>query len=216
MDSDEMQWKFAILVDRTRESLETQKVTCSTLSVLLQHSQENKILNLTRKCKTIRKLFLKLADYWTFFDYEFLRYIIVRHCSELKSELTEYESSFKQYCKRRLCELPANVFGNTGDRNNLYVKIDRNFTTSKVKDVKKLECRLSRLLDTELCLLKVEKGCIKLTFTCLSEFHSPLSHQHIEKLKEMKITRLYSDSKEYFNSTSSSPQPDSSERGQCW
>ncbi len=209
IESEKMKDRYAILVDRVRESLEKKHIACSDLSVLVRHSSKNILAHLTKEHTNMKDLFLELADYWTFFDYEFLRLIIGRHCQELTPELTEYESSFKEYCKRRLCELPDDVFANTGDKSNLYMKIDRNFTTSTLEDVKKLGCKLSLLLDTDLCLLKVEKGCIKLTFNSLCAISSPLTPEQIETLKELKVMHLYSDSMEYFfNSTDTNSEKD--------
>lgn len=190
-------------MDRARESLEKQSMKCSDLSVLVRHSTKNRLFGLIQDSKSIAELFLRLADYWSFFDYEFLSLIIERHCQELKQDLKNYESSFIEYSKRRLCELPTDVFENRGDGQNLYVQIDRNFDMITVEDIKKLEGRLSELLKTELYLLKIEEGCILLTFLNLCGV-STLTTLNIEQVKAfnaMKVMRLRSNNFEYFNST---------------
>ena len=151
----------------------------------------------------VRELFLELWNYWSFFDYEFLSIIIDRFCSDLKSELQAYISSFKEYCERRICEIPSDVFKKREDDDyNLYVKCDHNFDKDTVKNVKDLECHLSDLLDTELYLLGVEEGCLKLQFSCFCSISTPLNPK---TLKELKILRLYKDENNvYFDATSAS------------
>ena len=61
IDSDKIRNRFATLVDKARESLESQKVTCSDLSVLVRHSTKNKLFHLTKKSRSIRKLFLTIG-----------------------------------------------------------------------------------------------------------------------------------------------------------
>ena len=139
---------------------------------------------------SITKLFLALGDYWWFFDYELLSLIINRHCMELKPELELYITSFKEYCERRICEVPIDVFKERGDEYNLYVKCDHNFDKNTLSDVKDIEGKLSDLLETELYLLGVEEGCVKLVFTNLCAITSPLTLKQMEELKELKVIHL--------------------------
>ena len=211
LDSDNMQNKFAILVDRARASLEEQNIACSNLKVLVSHSRKNKLFDLLDRSGSINDLFLKLRNYWSFFDYEFLSVIIDRHCLELKPDLKDYVSSFKEYCKRRICEVPADVFSKrTDDEYNLYVKCDHNFDKNTLDDVKKMELKLSNLLDTDLYLLGVEEGCIKLVFKSLCAIATPLSDRQVDELKNLQIFCLESNSVVYFENSaddSSAVQP---------
>lgn len=117
----------------------------------------------------------------------------------------EYESSFKHYCERRLCELPADIFAKKGDANNLYVKIDKHFSEATADDIKKLAVRLSELLETNLYILKIDEGCIRLTTITVCSIHTPLTPEQVQGLKKMKVIRLYSNSQEYFNINSVAP-----------
>lgn len=195
-----MQDKYAILVDKTREALERQNKTSDDLRVLIKHSHKSKLFVLFKKKKSISKLFLKLSDCWSFFDYEFLLMIIDRFCTELTSDIKEYLSHFEQYCQRRLCEVPNDVFkAKKGHKNNLYVKCDEKFEKITLDRVKKLELKLSKLLGTDLYLLRVDEGCIELIFYSSCELF-PLNDQQCDELFEMEILRMYSDChKCYYN-----------------
>ena len=208
LESEKMQNEFAILVDRARESLEENNITCSKLKVLVSHSHKNTLLDLITRSGSIMDLFFELRKYWSFFDYEFLSVIIDRYCLELKPDLKDYVSSFKEYCKRRICEVPANVFSKrTDDEYNLYVKCDYNFDKNTLDDVKKMELKLSNLLDTDLYLLGVEEGCIKLVFNSLCAISTPLSNEQVDELKSLGIFRLESNSIVYYFERSGTSSP---------
>ena len=193
MGSDDLRKKFALVVDRARESLEKQKLTSKDLQVLIKHATKNKLYDVFKRKKTIHKLFLKMTDHWSFFDYEFLGLIIDRFCTELQADMARYEMEFKKYCQRRLCEIPADVFQTRpNEKNNLYVKCDHYFDKITLKEAKELEERLAKLLDTELYLLRVEEGCVQLVFGSLCDPSTkfPLNQLQREQLSEMKILCL--------------------------
>ncbi len=151
------------------------------------------------------ELILKLSDYWSFFDYEILTFIINKcQCTNIAADLRNYEDRFKSYCQRRLCEVPKGTIKiKAKDRHRFYLKCDENFSYNKSKlwDIKILSDKLSKLLDTKLVLRHIKKGCLELTFTALSDVHFPLSGQQKEELKEIGIVRMYSMSQEYCGHT---------------
>ena len=196
--------KFAILVTRTKTSLEEKGKTVTDLKVVFKHSSRNK---LTRELygvqdQDLNEAFLIISDYWSFFDHELLSCIINSYCKDLQPELDNFESDFKVYCKRRLCEVPSNVFGGkkSDKGGSLCMKIDETFDDITGSHTKKLECRLSNLLETNLKLLDFDDGCIELIFCCMHEFDAifPLSRKQENELSEMNILRLYSEDYTYF------------------
>ena len=200
-ESGKMQDKFAILVDRTRESLEKQNISCNNLKVLVLHSQNSRLLHLLDKSRSITDLFIELWSYWSFFDYEFLSVIVNRHCSELTKELRKYVFSFKEYCERRICEVPVRIFDRSGEiEYKLYVKCDHKFDKNTLKDVKELECQSSDLLDTDLGLLGAEEGCMKLVFNSLCAISTPLKPEQVEAISKLGILRLFSDDVLFYDS----------------
>ena len=194
MESDDLRKEFALVVDRARESLEKQKLTSKDLQVLIKHATKNKLYDVFKRKKTIHKLFLKMTDYWSFFDYEFLSLIIKRFCRELLVDMANYVLEFKKYCQRRLCEIPADVFKTRpNEKNNLYVKCDHYLDKITLKEAKDLELRLAKLLDTELYLLRVEEGCVQLVFGSLCDLSTkfPPNQLQKEQLFEMHILRSF-------------------------
>ena len=200
LESDEIRRRFALVVDRARKSLEKQRLMSEELAILIKHAygEQNELYEIFERNKTIKELFLVLFHHWSFFDYELLRLIINGSCTELCGEMEDYIEEFKKYCQRRLCEIPVDVHETRpNDTNKLYVKCDETFDKITLEEAKELELKLSKLLDTELYLLRVEKGCVQLVFRSLCDLSMkfPLSQLQKEQLSEMKILRLFHEDK---------------------
>ena len=211
IESQEMMDKFAIFVDRTREALEHKQVSVNDLTALIKYSSRNCLVKIFKRKRTIFDLFYALSDYCSFFDYEFIGLIIKRHCPELISELDKYEHEFKMFCRRRLCEIPSDIFKTRkGDKNNLYIKYDEKVDMMKLETAKQLEHRLSKLLETELCLLEVQEGCVELVFYSLCDLDEniPLHRWQEKQLTEMEVIQLKFGDYAFPSSDAKSPASD--------
>ena len=137
---------------------------------------------------------IKLSGYWSFFDFELLHALIKGFCSEdLQQEFNNYELDFKHYCERRLCEVPADSFNaEVSQKKRLHVKLDEVFDV-KMEDIKRLNRKLSDMLQTKVRLLDIEEGCIELIYITLHEinmtFH--LTGKQNEELMQMGVLKIY-------------------------
>ena len=213
-----MRSKFATLVSLTNKSLQNNKVSVSELTVTFKNIDLEELVKILEDETDMNKAMLKASDFWSFFDYEIVKSIISSHCADLQQKMESYESDFKTYCERRLCEVPedslkANIPSKTS---NLHVKIDENFKIKLCK-IKRIEARLSHLLDKRLYILKVEDGCIELVFDYFGRIKLtlPLNSQQEEELSGMGVLRLYDDNQEYYRAPtqvrSSSPSSQQSQ-----
>ena len=90
-DFDKIKQKFAGLVDDTLQSLRHNNVNLEELKVAVKEYLPNKVHNLFSNAKSLNDMFLEdLSEYWSFFDYELLAFIINRRCKELRGDLDEY------------------------------------------------------------------------------------------------------------------------------
>ena len=186
-----MRQKWALLTDRAREMLIKQNIKCEDLKMLIK-CPFNKLLKLFENEMSIDDLFLKLYDHLSFFDYNFFSLIIKRYCAELTQDLDIYVSDLKLYCRRRVVEVPADVFREKdADESSLFVKCDKSFESVILEDVFSLESRLSRLLGVDLFLLRVNDGCTELVFDAMCPVF-PLTKPQREQLAEMGVLKLYS------------------------
>ena len=118
-------------------------------------------------------------NYWTFYNYEILKVIIDEFCKEDKNVtecLTNYLSQYKEYCKRRLAEVPIddlNVNIPPSPERALYLKLDDYFHFVCLNDIKEIQSLISSLLGfQQLSLVEVEEGCIELTFKIFEEINN--------------------------------------------
>ena len=217
VESEDMRSKFAALVDLMNISLQDNKVPVSKLTVTFKNLDVDELVEILQDETDMDKAILKASDFWSFFDYEIVKSIISTHCrgdADLQQEVKSYESDFTIYCERRLCEVPMDILKADvpSKTSNLHVKIDENFKI-KLYKMKRIENRLSNLLDKRLYLLKVEDGCIELVFNYLGriKLSLPLNSQQEEELSEMGVLRLYDDNYEYYRAPTQvrSPSPSS-------
>ena len=208
-DFDKIKQKFAGLVDDTLQSLRHNDVNLEELKVAVKEYLPNKVHNLFSNAKSLNDMFLEdLSEYWSFFDYELLAFIINRRCKELQGDLDEYIAMFKEYCKRKYSEVPT-VFNSKAHERyyNLTVKVHGEFDHITMEQVKEIECQLQKITGLDLSLARIGDGCIELVFISLSgeDDMLPLSVKDKEKLSEMGIFKLYSDKCVYYDNGESSP-----------
>jgi hypothetical protein len=190
IESEDMRCKWALLTDRTRESLIKQGINAESLEVVIK-SPFHKLRKLLESEISITKFFSKLHDHLSFFDYKFIELIVRRYCPELSKDLEAYTRDLKEYCKRRVVEVPADVFKEKDvDDNSLFVKCDRSFEEVIFGDILNLESRLSALLGVDLSLLRVDDGCTELVFEVTCPVF-PLTKNQRDQLMEMGILRVY-------------------------
>ncbi len=203
--------RFAILTGKTLLSLKKHDISIGELKALLKQlnpPKKSKLSKKLKKVKVISKAFEVLYNFWSFFDYNILEAIITSFCHDLKPDLDEYVLNFKEYCNRRVCEVPDESYSTklskSEEKKKLHIQIDQNFVAEikklKMKDLKDLSDILEDILDTHLRILEIKDGSIILTFHCLHEFDVifPLSRRQKEKLQEIGVTRIYTGDQEHY------------------
>lgn len=207
MDSKKIIQKFTTLVVSTCKSLEANEVTLEKVVLLLKGF---KIEGLS-ECKNITQALVCAGEYWSFFNYGVLETLISNLGDEDdKMRLDTYISEFKEYCKRRLCEVPIAAL--QSDRNittRLHVKTDRHFIVP-LEDVSSLARELSELLDTTLLLLDIKDGCMELVFDCLkTEKLLCLQSDDKDRFMQLSITKLYTEKQVFYQQHDDSVVPNS-------
>ncbi len=208
-----MKRKFTVLVGTTLDKLIGKGTTVKTLRSTLTNlngRDGNKITEELKGILDINDAFMVFSKFWAFFEYDILSTIIESFCHDLKPQLDEYTSSLKEYCKRRVCEVPNGSGGKESEEENiLLIQVDATFnaeiTRIKLENLKVLGSKLGKVLGTSLLCIDIISGSIIISFKCLHEFDVifPLCAKQEEELQKIGVTRIYSKNQEYLQHSTS-------------
>ena len=203
VDSKDIRSKFSSLLIETTKSFTSEKVSIRFLKIVLK---PYKISELNESDDEVSKILLKAFDYCSLFSFKIVRDIIDHlGTNDDKERLAKYEASFKDYCKRRLCEVPTEVLnpGGSGEEKQLtefYVKTDKIFDV-QLEEVCVIQSEISRILEKPIHLKGMKEGCVELIFYLLHELDEifPLNEKQMNLLKGIGVSRVYDEHKEYFS-----------------
>ena len=140
-----------------------------------------------------------LNNYFSFFNYRILEYIIEElGTEEDKSRLQTYKVNFNKYAKRRIFECPSE-FGPVSDagHTDIVVKLDVKYENFTVADIEVFCHKLSEIVHVSsqgvLCLCRIDKGCFELTFQVPSFVQQkifPLSREQEMALEKKGVIKL--------------------------
>ena len=183
VESEDIERKFWHLHSRVYESLRERNVPVDRLVTHLlslrafdpvsKESQKPLLQTFFRELRcagSIEEVLWIIKDYFSFFNYHVIEHIVVELGTEQdRVELQNYEKEFDQYSKRRIYECPP-VYGSMSkdDHADLVLKVDSVYEEFTVKELKKFQCRLSRIFcvspQSVLRLCQVEEGCLQIIF----------------------------------------------------
>ena len=211
-ESQEIIIKFQKLVSATIKSFQERCVPLDDLvsyvmalgafDPVLKKSQVPVFYHRFEKLKaadTIAKVFMVLNNYFSFFNYHILENIIEElGTEEDKERLKTYKEHFNTYAKRRIFECPSE-FGPVSDAGHvdIIVKLDVQYKNFTVADIEIFCHKLSEIVHVSsqgiLCLCRIDKGCIQLTFQVPSFVQQklfPLSRKQEMALEEEGVMKL--------------------------
>ena len=152
-----------------------------------------------RSAGSIEDVLFIIREYVSFFNYRVIEHIVDGLGTDKdKVELQNYEKDFDEYSKRRVYECPPE-YGSKSDADHadLVVKVDSVYEDFTVKELKKFQYRLSRILHVSpqsvLRLCRVEEGCLQLIFQVPSFVQQeifPLSSEQVSALTAEGVIRL--------------------------
>lgn len=156
------------------------RTTTDDIKYYLNDCGYSELANPIEHQDTISSVLHKIGEskLWSFFDYELLEDLADTFCkdSTLTESINVYKMHFKEYCERRLDEVPLECLNmdvhNIHPESKICMKIDKRFDDngklreegmhSSLSSIKELQIKLSELLGIKhLVLLSVEMGCIK-------------------------------------------------------
>ena len=155
-----------LLVHLKQDMESTAKLENVTL-FLINNIKDKGFEEVMYNCKNLSEVFRHLSNFVSFFDFYLVEFLTHHFGSPaMKKKLKKYKKRFQDYSKRRVCECPKDAFGEAKESDKIYkIKTDKILETFSLEELDKLQHEIRKILGHELLhLLKVEDGCIELTF----------------------------------------------------
>ena len=211
-ESQEIMIQFQELVSATIKSLIKQNVSLDllvshvmalgTFDPVFKEPQVTVFHHCFKELKaadTIPKVFIVLNDYFSFFNYQVIEYIVKElGTEEDKAVLQRYKENFNQYAKRRIFESLPKLGPVSGtDHADIFVKLDSQFDSYTVAEVEQFRRKLSKIFCVSsqgiLRLCRIDRGCFKLMFQVPSFVQQeifPLSKEQEKDLADVGVIWL--------------------------
>ena len=192
MESKEIRYDFIHVAVETVKSVSR---TCTDISSLKMSLEFLKIPGINECGDKVNELLSEaFKKHCSFFSFGILKCVVSNFgTSDDKERLTEYESRFKVYCKRRLCEVPIDTKDSSmQNKTKIYIETDEVFDVP-AKEVYELESKLKVILGVTVYLRGVKRGSITLIFCTFHDLDTifPLKKEQIDQLKGIGILKLF-------------------------
>ena len=142
-DSDNLQQEFAKLVNSVNQYMVNCEVHSSGLSLALI-TYDSSLKKKIGEYDGCQEILLKMSKYWSFYDYNFLKFIVKTVCTSYKRceyLLQGYVSHFERFCKYRLYESPSGKAEASEQKSGVVMLIDdrMNLKGCTWQDLQKLQ-----------------------------------------------------------------------------
>lgn len=177
-ESQSIRFEFATLVHNTETELHQRNISPARL-VHKFYYYDASLKSEFSEDDSIEQVFYIANDYWSFFNYDLLEYVIkIFKLGDIDAMLKQYVVNFRAYCKRRLCECPGTVAGSYNESGRrIVLKLDDKMSVqrSTLQDLRRLQDQASKVTGVNVMqLLTIEEGCLHLIYR--------IPHSAIEKV----------------------------------
>ena len=213
-ESEKIKKKFTSLVFNLQEDLEKNSKLDKVITLLIYY--EESLEAELRDCKSVVMVFQRIRKYVSFFDYELIK-ILAKHLgsSKLNKRLSKYKAHFQEFAKRHICECPSDQFTDLeceeaeSKPEKFYIIKMEDETMDKltVKQLKNFQCKLNKTLGQKfLKIVKVEDGCVQVTFKTFSSSDFAVSDEQQRALSSLGVITISCGSESVHIRTVSSPE----------
>ena len=191
MESEEIRYEFVSVANQTVQSLSS---TCNDISRLKMSLKFLKIPGINECDDKVDNILPKTFEHCSFFSFGILKSVISDFgTSHDKERLTKYESKFKVYCKRRLCEVPIDTEDPSMQNKTKICIMTDNIFDVPAEEVYKLEPKLEKILGVPVYLRGVKPGSITFIFCTFHDVDTifPLNEKQIDQLKRIGALKVF-------------------------
>ena len=208
-ESEKIKTRFTSLMYHLQEDLQKNHELEEVISLLVFCDIPEEEL---RDCNTVRSVFIRIKKFSSFFDYQLVK-ILAKHLGSKasKRKFMKYKLHFQEFAKRHVCECPSDIFGESETANDkrpgkLYaIKIDKSMEKLTVEDLDSLLYKMNEILGQKfLKVVKVEDGCVQVTFRAFSSSDFVISDEQQRALSSLGVITISCGSESVHISTVSS------------
>lgn len=209
-DVDEIKNEFAQLQTKIRSSLKKKSVTAKDVAThVIGFGVDEISQEILIKQESLEKIFIVLAnECWSFLDCDLLNSILEAYGTKNdRKRMTKYQKKLKEFCKRRVSELPSKVLplhsssesqSQILQRDVLIIKWNHNESDPKLQDislVKRKMCKILSLDSATVDILDIGEGCVKITFSIFKGvsqrlLNKPLSEKQCDAFQIASVISL--------------------------
>ena len=196
-ETDKQKFKFGSLMFELQMDLEKRLSMDQVVDILVFYNKDFE--GVFDECTTFSKVFRKVRDFVSFFDYDLLENLIDEHGSNaIKTKLAKYKDSFREFAKRRVTESPINAFDESDSCERVEVLVivaDKIIEDLTLDELKKFKRRINRIMGGKLVkVICVEGGSICITFRIFKDRNFIITEEQRQALQgEGVINITYGD-----------------------
>ena len=195
-ESDKIKTRFTSLMFHLQEDLEKNSKLDKVVNLLVFHGiSEDEF----RDCNSIALVLRRIRKFVSFFDYQLIK-ILAKHLGSKvsKKRFSEYKLHFQEFAKRHICECPNDIFdeSETAGENpgkTYVIKIDKSIEDLTFEDLdpEKLQRKMNEILGQKfLRVMKIEKGCVQVTFSSFSSSDFVISDEQLRAMSSLGIVTI--------------------------
>ena len=213
-ESETIKARFGLLIQNLQKDLEKNSKLEDSVKLLTFYDRdlEDKLSD----CTSFGLLFQKITEFVSFFDYKYME-ILVEHLgsSEIKKKFKKYKSRFQEFAKCHICECPSDLFDKSENSDSAskksqktyVIKINKSMAKLTLEDLEELKCKMNEILERKLLkIVKVENGCVQVTFITFTSNDFVISDEQKRALSSLGVITISCGSETVYIPTVSSPE----------
>ena len=205
--------EFAQLQSNTRLSLKKKGVTAQDVAAhVIGFGIDETSQEILTTQESLEQVFIVLASKcWSFLDCDLLNSIIKTYGTKNDHKMmTKYQKKLKEFCKRRVSELPTKVLplhnrsesqSQTLQRDELIIKWNHNESDPKLQDISLVKRKMCKILNLDSAIVDIQdirEGCVEITFFIfkgsvpqrLFNIAQPLSKEQCDAFRSASVISL--------------------------
>lgn len=165
---------FTSLVSDLQKSLENKCKLEDVIKVLIFYDKNR--FESVSACKSLKEVIDRARAFNSFFDYDIIKMLSRTFGSRIdQKRITDYKLKFRNYCKKRICELPVS---DEGEEKAYAIIIDRSLDYLTSEELQRLQYSMNKVLGHAFIpLLQVDAaGC---TVSVISDIRTMSKAKHV-------------------------------------